>query len=195
MGTSINQSSDRKSSNWKRVLVCYTQPRIPESRVINEIWRASENENIPISSQIKSEAIFSCYQAVKSSQNIQEALQKANQSIVNLKGNSIITEFAKRVIPSAFQSSNPQKEWTSFFFAEVTKYFISRDASGYVSKDNRNQSVKDLIDFKKNINNKVMDIVNSGAKEFKSKSEWDVFVDKSIQKLKTVQNDNKNKGR
>lgn len=185
MGTSISQPSAR-TSNWKRVFVCYERQEIPENRVINEVWRASENEDIPISAQIKSDAVFSCFEAVKSSQSVQEALQKANKSIMENKGNSIIVEFAKRAIPASFQSNDPIQQWTNSFFVEMTNYVISRDASGFVGGQNRNKSVKELIDFKKSISNKVIQIVNAGNKGFNSKSEWNSFVDESILQLKSV---------
>ena len=37
MGTSVSQSSPRKSSSWKRVFVCYENNSIPENRIVNEV--------------------------------------------------------------------------------------------------------------------------------------------------------------
>lgn len=189
MGTSISQSSPRKSSNWKRVFVCYENNNLPDNRVINEIWRASETSEKginPLSSEMKSQAIYSCYEAVKTSNNFQEALQKFNKTILETKSNSIIAEFAKRVIPSAFQSQNPSEQWTNNFFKEVTNYIISRDASGFVGERYRNKSVSELIEFKKSISNKVEQVIKSEKKEFKSKNDWNSFVDNSISKLKST---------
>jgi hypothetical protein len=189
MGTSISQSSPRKSSNWKRVFVCYESNNLPDNRVMNEVWRASETsekESKPLSSEMKSQAIYSCYEAVKSSNNFQEALQKFNKTIAETKGNSIMAEFAKRVIPSAFQSSNPSEQWTNNFFKEVTNYVMSRDASGFVGESYRNKSVKELIEFKKSISNKVEQVIKSEKKNFKSQNDWNSFVDNSISKLKSA---------
>ena len=189
MGTSISQSSPRKSSNWKRVFVCYESNNLPDNRVMNEIWRASETSekgSLPLSSEMKSDAIYSCYEAVKSSGNFQEALQKFNKTIVETKQNSIIAEFAKRVIPSAFESKNPSDQWTNIFFKEVTNYVMSRDASGFVGENYRNKSVKELIEFKKSISSKVEQVIKSEKKDFKSQSDWNSFVEKSISKLKSV---------
>lgn len=189
MGTSISQSSPRRSSNWKRVFVCYESNNLPDSRVMNEIWRASETSdkgNSPLSSELKTQAIYSCYEAVKSSKSFDEAIQKFNKTIIETKGNSIVAEFAKRVIPSAFQSSNPSEQWANNFFKEVTKYVISRDASGFVGESYRNKSVKELIEFKKNVSNKVEQVIKSEKKEFKSQADWNSFVDKSISKLKSA---------
>jgi hypothetical protein len=189
MGTSISQSSPRKSSNWKRVFVCYESNNLPDERVVNEIWRASETsekESKPLSSEIKTQAIYSCYEAVKSSKNFNEALLKFNKAILESKNNSIIAEFARRMIPSAFQASNPSEQWTNSFFKEVTNYVMSRDASGFVGERYRNKSVKELIEFKKNIGNKVEKVIGSEKKDIKSQADWNSFVDRSIIKLKST---------
>ncbi len=188
MGTSISQPSPR-SSNWKRVFVCYENNTLPDSRIMNEIWRASETSekgSSPLSSEMKSPSIYSCYEAVKSSKNFNEALQKFNRSIAETKSNSIVAEFAKRVIPISFQSKNPSEQWANNFFKEVTNYIMSRDASGFVGDNYRNKSVKELIEFKKNVSAKVEQVIRSEKKNFKSLDDWNSFVDNSISKLKTV---------
>ena len=139
---------------------------------MNEVWRASdtsEKDSKPLSSEMKTQAIYSCYEAVKSSNNFQEALQKFNKAIVERKGNSIVAEFAKRVIPSAFQSNNPSDQWTSNFFKEVTNYVMSRDASGFVGEIYRNKSVKELIEFKKTVSSKVEQVIKSERKDLNHK--------------------------
>lgn len=189
MGTSISHSSPRKSSNWKRVFVCYESNNLPDNRVMNEVWRASETsdkESKPLSSEMKSQAIYSCYEAVKSSNNFQEALQKFNNAIIESKNNSIVAEFAKRVIPSAFQSNDPSDQWTNNFFKEVTNYVMSRDASGFVGENYRNKSIKELIEFKKSVSNKVELVIKSEKKDFKTQNDWNSFVDNSISKLKSA---------
>lgn len=186
MGTSVSQPSER-STNWRRVLICYENNKIPQERLVNEIWRASENESIPISNMLKTDAIFSCYEAVKTSKNYSEALTKFNQKIIELKGNSIIAEFAKRVIPIAFQAKNPSEQWTKSLFSEITNYVVSRDAPGFVGEGNRNQSVQDLIEFKKGVSNHINQIIITKPKQFSSKKGWNSFVDESISKLETKQ--------
>src|SRR5258708_20691785 len=182
MGTSISQASPR-NTNWKPVLAGYSSDNVHESRLINEIWRASEKESI--SESIKSNAVYSCFEAVRSSKTFQEALQKANLSIRESKNNSLIAEFAKRVIPLAFQSNKPLDQWAGKFFCEVTNYIISRDSSGFVGDMYRNKSVKELINFKKSVVKRVDSIVVSGSKTIRSQKDWNSFVDRSISKLKT----------
>ena len=184
MGTSISQHSKR-TPNWRPVFKCYENDKIPEFRAINEVWRASENEDVPISFHLKSDAIYNCYEAVKYSKSIPEAIQKFNQSILRNKNNSIISEFAKRVIPLAFQSNNPSSQWINSFFSEVTNYFVSRDTSGFVGDKYRNKNVNELIAFKKNINSRVNQILGNDKKNINSYSSWKSYIDSSIQKLKT----------
>lgn len=92
-------------------------------RVIKEIWRASDNQTRPISNTLKSEIIYKCHKIVAEASNASEAIGKFNQELIATKSNSIISEFAKRAIPSAFQSNDPTKSWRSNFFSELTNYF------------------------------------------------------------------------
>lgn len=184
MGTSISQPSPR-TTNWKPVHAGYQNRFIPENRIINEIWRASENEQLPVSKDLKSEAVYNCYTAVNSSKTTEQAIQKFNTSLLENKSNSIIAEFAKRAIPAAFQSNQPANNWASRFFAEVTNYIISRDASGFVGDNCRNKTVSELVNFKKNILDKVSAVIRGEVQTIKNKNEWNLFVDKSINKLKS----------
>lgn len=184
MGTSISQPSPR-TTNWSPVNAGYQNKFISEDRIINEIWRACENEDIPVSEDIKSKAIFECFSAVKKSINSEQALTRVNSFLLANKNNSMIAEFAKRAIVRAFSSDQPTKTWTTGFFAEITNYIISRDASGFVGNKYRNKTVNELISFKKNIYNKVSAQIYTEAKDFKNLNDWNKFVDKSINKLKS----------
>jgi len=183
MGTSVNQSSPRET-NWNRVFTCYSDKNIPEDRVVNEIWRASENQKTPLSSDIKSESTFLCYQNVKRSKRFEEALLRINKSVVESGTNSIVNEFARRAVPSAYRGKSPADDWRSLFFSELTNYVISRDASGFVGPHFRNRSVTDLIKFKKGISERVREIVASIKVDPRSPFEWGSFVDNVIKRLK-----------
>ena len=183
MGTSVSQPSPRVP-NWNRVFACYKHESIPEDRVIKELWRASENQEISISEHLKSDTAFGCYQAISSSKDQHEAQTKVLDILVNSGNNSIVTELGKRVIPLSFQSNQPSKEWRSLFFSEITKYFVSRDASGFVGKDFRNKSVTELIDFKKRISDNVKSVASSFEIEPKTLKDWKLYIEKTISKLK-----------
>lgn len=184
MGTSVSQGSPR-NTNWNRVMTCYKNENIPEDRVLKEVWRASDNQEIRLSNELKSEAIFSCYQAVQTSQNFQEALSKVNSSILEKGGNSISAEFAKRVIPLAFNSNQPSEAWKGLLVSEVTKYVVSRDASGFVGEKYRNKSVGDLIEFKKSLGEMARNTAASVNVPVKNFNDWKRFVDLTVTKLKS----------
>lgn len=186
MGTSVSQGSPR-NTNWKRVMTCYKNSNIPESRVLNEVWRASDNQDTPLSAELKSEAVFSCYKAVQSSQSFQEAISKVNVSLLEKGGNSIATEFAKRVIPLAFNSDRPTESWKGLLLSEVTKYVVSRDASGFIGEKYRNKSVGDLVEFKRNLGERARNTAATVEIAVQSFSDWKKFVDSTITKLKTEQ--------
>ncbi|MGD0589999.1 MAG: hypothetical protein ABSA44_04265 [Bacteroidota bacterium] len=188
MGTSISQSSPR-TSGWKPVHICYTSDIIPEERILTEVWRSADNPSDPVqmSTEMKSDIIYSCYKSVKSSNNFLEALNKFNGVILETKSNSIAAEFAKRSIPVAYQGADPADQWTNRFFSEITKYIVSRDTSGFVGEKYRNKTVRDLDGFKKRIGENLDIFLSSQRKDIKTKKDWNVFIDTTIAKLKSKQ--------
>ncbi|WP_205513029.1 hypothetical protein [Longitalea arenae] len=185
MGTSISQASER-NTNWRPVHLGYEKSSIPENRIINEIWRASENEPIPMSQELKSDAVYNCFIAVKSSDSFTEAWQKANAAIFSDKNNNLVAEFAKRVIPAAYQSQQPIGTWAGKFFSEVTNYVVSRDASGFIGQKYRIKSIRELISFKKSIVERVREAIESQSMNINNKREWNTFIDSSISALKKL---------
>ncbi len=187
MGTSVSQHSPRSSKKWNPVHICYTNDSIPEDRVLTEIWRAADNpsEQVQWSNEMKSEVIYSCFEIVKSSSNIQEALSKFRENILSNKSNSIVAEFAKRSIPAAFHGGNPANDWVRKFFSEVTNYVISRDTSGFVGENYRNKTVKDLDGFKKRLSGNLNQILQNQQRKIKSQKDWNSFIDNTISKIKS----------
>lgn len=185
MGTSTSQPSPN-NSNWKPAFACYREESIPAERVVNEIWRAVENQSDNVKTTLKSDAIYSCFNFVLNSENHFQALNNFNNYLIENKTNSIISEFAKRSIPIAFTSKQPANNWKKHFFAELTSYFVSRDVSGFVGKNYRNKTVGELIDFKKSISKNIVKKMEFDAK-INSKQDWGKFVDKAISKLKEVE--------
>lgn len=186
MGTSVSQASPR-NSNWQRVMTCYKNRSIPEGRVLNEVWRASDNQDTPLSTELKSDTVFSCYKAVESSQSFQEAIAKVNLSIMQAGGNSIAAEFAKRVIPLAFNSAQPAETWRGLLLSEVTKYVVSRDASGFIGEKYRNKTVGELVEFKRNLGERARVTAATVNIPVQTFSDWKKFIDSTVTKLKTEQ--------
>ena len=185
MGTSISHPSPR-NINWKPVHIGYVNKLIPENRIINEIWRAAENSAQNISSEIRSDSIFRCFEIINNSKNFQEAVTKYEDFIKQSRSNSIVVELAKRVIPNAFESKDRTQKWSECFFSEVTRYIVSRDASGFVGGNNRNATVAELIQFKKSISSKVESAIGQMNVNISTKKDWDSFVTNSINHLKSI---------
>lgn len=184
MGTSISHPSPN-NNNWRPVKIGYRNEKIPLERVIKEIWRASENQDKPISKEINSEIIFKCHQLIRQSTNARDALQSFRQELILSKQNSIVAEFAKRAIPAAYLSKDATKQWRSAFFSELTGYIVSRDASGYVGKEYRNKSVTELNSFKNEIRVETSRIIDSIKLEPKNIHEWKSFVETAINSSKS----------
>lgn len=184
MGTSISQSSPR-NTNWSPVHVGYRSKDIPEERIVREIWRAFDNELVPISTTLKGEAFYDCYNTIKSAQSVERAFQLFDSLLMEKKYNSIVVEFSKRALAISFISGDPVANWKSSLFSQVTDYVISRDISGFVGDKYRNKTIGDVIKFKDAITENVDAIVRTDHEEINSKREWNSFVDRTIKKLKT----------
>jgi hypothetical protein len=183
MGTSVNHPSP-EDTNWKPVRAAYTYENIPLERLLADIWRAVENDPQPLSRTMESDALFRCYQAVKESSSVQQAIRNISTELVSSRQNSIVAEFAKRAVPAAFKSKAPAQEWRAVFFAEITNYLVSRDASGYVGSQFRNKTISDLVDFKQNVSKQVGEVVRSVRMDPKNSAEWRSFVQEAITNIR-----------
>ena len=186
MGTSVSQGSLR-NTNWAAVHAGYINDFIPEHRIINEIWRASDREGM--TELLQSGIIYECYSTVHKAETPQEALKSFGNLVLERQSNSLIAEFAKRAILGVFESKSPSSDWTARFFADVTNYIMSRDTSGFVGAGYRSKTVGDLVSFKQNILSKVYNIVISERKHITSQKDWNSFVSKSIKLLKTIEDE------
>ncbi|MEV4887302.1 hypothetical protein MRBLMN1_005884 [Chitinophaga ginsengisegetis] len=186
MGTSNNQSSPR-DSNWKPVRASYINRSIPEARVLSEIWRASEHQSIPLSNELSSAAVYNCVLAVSTSQTFREAINKVNDYIMNHGGNSMSVEFAKRVMPLAFEQKQPADAFPSLFISEITKYVVARDIAGCVGEGFRNKNVTEMMVFKNNIGRRAQQLSSEVTMKITSSKEWTAFIRATISKLKNEQ--------
>jgi len=183
MGTSKNYSSP-KTARWNAVRSCYTNKKIPESRVVSEVWRAATQENSQLQSMLNSEIVYKCNEIVQNSRNPFEAQQKYISELISSKQSSIITEFAKRAIAQSYQGPDPSSEWRKNFISEVTNYFVSRDIAGFVGKDSRNDNIGQLNTFKDNLKSIVKDTINSIKLSPKDHTEWKNYIQISLTKIK-----------
>lgn len=183
MGTSISAHSPREL-NWNPVLVCYKDSRVPVHRVISEIWRAADNQTDSISDHMGSVSVFECYKSIKSSETYEEAIEKVTNFTIESGRNSLVVELAKRALAKSYSTSQPIKHWKSFFVSEVTSYFVSRDASGFIGPNYRNKNIRDLIAFKKDIDDRVVNIVSKQKSDINNLAEWKQEIQDVVTKLK-----------
>lgn len=183
MGTSVNHPSP-KETNWKPVLAAYTYEHIPVERLLADVWRAVENDPQPLSLTMESDALFKCYQAVKESSSVPQAIRNITAELTSSRQNSIVAEFAKRAVPAAFKSESPAQEWRAAFFSEITNYLVSRDASGYVGSRFRNKTISDLVAFKQDVRRQVGEAVRSVRADPRSSAEWRAFVREAITNIR-----------
>ena len=170
MGTSVSQASPRTTS-WQAVAACYQSDKMSIDRTTVELWRAATTPTGTLEAQIKSEAVFACYQlcqAKLSPENIHHGLSEVSARY----GNSMIVEFAKRATLVATQTSRPAKYWPGLFFKEVAGYLVARDASGYLGPSCRSKTVGGLIALKSAIGEKVAHTVSHLPVAAKSSQEW-----------------------
>jgi hypothetical protein len=182
MGTSVSHPSP-KTLGWQAAGTCYRNEAIPFDRAITEVWRAAQKEDSPLVPDLLSKATFICQEAVRSSDNLSLAMKKATTEIFKMKGNSIVTEIARRSIPIAFQTSDKLSGWRSAFFWQVSDYLVSRDISGYVGKEYRNKTVGELSAFKQQIREGVKQTVTSIKDDPKSHKEWTAYSKTVLSKL------------
>ena len=185
MGTSISHPSPN-NQNWKPIKIGYEKEQIQIQTIISQIWRASENQDVPLSTQMGTDLVFQCHEIVKNSTSISQAMNDFSKAQILSKQNSIVAEFAKRAIPSALSSKNPAQTWRSAFFSEITNYIVSRDASGYVGSNYRNKSIADLTSFKTTIRGEVTKIISSIKQEPANKAQWSSFISEAIIKVRGV---------
>ncbi len=170
MGTSVSHPSP-KTTIWRAVSTCYESDQLPIDRTAEEIWHAATAETSTIESQIKSPAVFACYELAREKvppDQIQAALSK----VASEYGNSVVVEYAKRATLIASQKANPGEQWPKLFFRELTGYFVSRDASGHVGPASRSKTVGELIALKRSVGNDVERKVGNLGLAPRSASDW-----------------------
>lgn len=186
MGTSASHPSP-PTLGWSMVAAAYTSPTVPVDRIVAEVWRASQSQPEPIFADLASPLIFECQENVRTSASASEALARLNRVIFTAKAASFISELAKRAAVPAFGSDDRAQGWRENFFAQVTDYMVSRDLSGYVGPQYRNQNVSQLVEFKATLINRVREIVRSLPSDPRSSTSWQSYVAQVTERLSQLQ--------
>lgn len=181
MGTSISHRSP-KNLSWNTVAVAYKHAQIPVERIPSLIWRAAKGDSL-VPDLLSGSAVFVCHQAVKDSPSASEALKRVSRQVKLDKDNSVVAQFARRAIPSAFAGPEPARQWRANLFAELTNYMASRDLSGFLGESYRNKTVNDLRQFKDALRSQIISEIKSLPGDPQTRSDWHSFVTRAIDRL------------
>jgi hypothetical protein len=157
--------------------------QISPERVATEIWRAAQSE-VGFVDALASPMLFDCYKAVQGATTIVEAMDVLNDAILGRGNSSVVVEFAKRAAPLAFGTSDPAHlSWRTNLFSQLTDYFVSRDAPGYVGPNGRFANVTELAAFKKTLRQHVATVVRGLTTDPKTPRQWADFVHTALKKV------------
>jgi len=182
MGTSVSQSSP-KTTSWRSVNTCYESDQVTVDRIVKEIWHAAGSEGSTIEAQIKSPAVFACYNLAQSDVP-RDRMHDALSDVSPRYGNSMVVEYAKRATIIASQAEQPAKQWPRIFFKELTNYLVSRDASGFVGPASRSKTVGDLINLKRSIGTEVERVLGEVPISARNVNGWLHAVDSALRALR-----------
>ena len=106
-----------------------------------------------------------------------DAIDGVNGAVLGSGNNSVVVEFAKRATPLAFATRDPAHFfWRTNLFSQLTDYFVSRDAPGYVGPNGRFETVTELAAFKRTLKQHVATAIRSITADPKTPKQWADFV-------------------
>jgi hypothetical protein len=161
----------------------YVHKEISPERVATEVWRAAQSEPGFVDA-LASPVLFDCYKAVRTATTMNDAMDALNGAILKSGNSSVVVEFAKRAAPLAFGTSAPvHLSWRTNLFSQLTDYFVSRDAPGYVGPNGRFANVGELAAFKKTLRQHVATAVRGVATDPTTPKQWAEFVRATLKKV------------
>jgi hypothetical protein len=171
MGTSVSQRSPN-TGGWRAVSACYTSERIPVDRAAVEIWRAASKQDNSLIEQLGSQTVAAFVDAA-SRRPTPESAARTIEDISRSKQNTIVGEFAKRMLMVTANGGTPTDTPAAALFRQLTDYYVSRDIPGFVGPDFRCKTTSELRQFKKQIGDAVSAKVNAIERQQKlSASSW-----------------------
>ena len=149
MGTSVNQRSPN-TAGWRAVSACYSAENVPLDRTALEIWRAASKQDSSLAEQLGSSTVAACVEAANQ-RPTPEAAARTIEEISRLKQNTVIGEFAKRMLMVKASGGAPRDTPIAALFRQLTDYYVSRDIPGFVGANFRCKTVSELRHFKQQI--------------------------------------------
>jgi hypothetical protein len=155
MGTSVSQRSPN-TGGWRAVSACYTGESIPIDRTAVEIWRAASKQDNSLIEQLGSSTVAACVDAANRSPTPESAAITIEE-ISRSKENTVVGEFAKRMLMVKASGGAPADTPVAALFRQLTDYYVSRDIPGFVGANFRCKTISELRHFKQ----KIADIVSA----------------------------------
>jgi len=159
MGTSISQRSP-DTPNWRLAQNAYTDPDMPVSDALREIWRAASNENeTNLMSHLARPEIASFAELAVLASSPSEAFEQVSTFVSDRKVASVAADIAKRAVVQSAGTDNPREFFFQRLFAEATNYLVSRDLPGYVKVGGKFGNVSEARQFTQEMMNTAADAV------------------------------------
>jgi hypothetical protein len=190
MGTSVNQRSPR-TANWSAVETAYTHLDISLQRTVQEIWRASSNEqDRGLVNDLGQPIIAQCVDIVRNANSPIEAGQKIRRLMVLSNQASLAGDIANRAAVGSFgKGGNPIDAFVVSLFSEASNYLVSRDIPGFVGLTDKVRTVRDVAEFKSSIIQEVVSkvtIVKKPQGDLSNPRTWKTYVDEITAQLTGV---------
>jgi hypothetical protein len=149
MGTSVNQRSPN-TGGWRAVSACYTAENISVERTALEIWRAASKQDNSLIEQLGSSTVAACVEAANE-RPTPETAARTIEEISRLKQNTVVGEFAKRMLMVKASGGAPGDTPIAALFRQLTDYYVSRDVPGFIGANFRCKTISELRHFKQQI--------------------------------------------
>jgi len=182
MGTSMNQRSPR-TTNWRAVETAYQTPDITVQRTVQEIWRASANDDKGLANNLGTPIIAQCIDVVRNAQSANDAVQQVNRLIAISGQASLAADIAQRAAVLSFGEDDKTRSFVRSVFAEASNYLISRDIPGYVGVGGKLNTVQDATSLKISIMREVASKVDSvpfSSRNISKPKTWNAFVNNIV---------------
>lgn len=185
MGTSVNHRSPR-TTNWRSVDISYTNTDITLQRTVQEIWRASLNDNSGLANSLGGPLVAQCIDILQTASSSSEAAQKIGRAIALSGSASLAGDIARRAAVIAYGEVDRTRGFIQSIFSEASNHLISRDIPGFVGLSEKLKTVTDATSFK----GAILREVNSNVATIPLPSQrisdpqiWNTFVSNVIRNL------------
>lgn len=185
MGTSTSQRSP-STTNWRAVDAAYQNSEVSIQRTVQEIWRASANDDMGLANSLGNKIVAQCVEIVQNAQSPAEAAQQVRRLVALSGSASLVADIAQRAAVLSFGDKNRVENFVRSVFAEASNYLISRDLPGFVGISGRLKTVQDATSFKSSLLAEVTSHVTAVPRPVENLSDhqaWNGFVENVVRRL------------